>query len=197
MARRADHTRTELTELAIEAGIKLLEKEGLMNFSARKVAGEIGYTVGTLYNIFGSYDDLLLHINARTLDDWFSFMQKRLEKGKQKNQLHILARAYIDYSQAHYHLWIALFEHHTPDEYKLPDWYMEKMMQFFTLTEKLLLPLVQKNKREARRAARVLWAGIHGICILSSSGKLGLVDSDSAETLAISLIDNYLAGLAG
>jgi hypothetical protein len=39
-----------------------------------------------------------------------------------------------------------------------------------------------------------LWAGIHGLCVLSLSRKLDLVESETLETLTHSLIDNYLKG---
>ncbi len=77
MARRSDHTREELTELAIDAATALIEAEGFANFSARQVAAKIGYTVGTLYNVFGSYDRLLFHVHERPLDHWYEFMQAR------------------------------------------------------------------------------------------------------------------------
>ena len=195
MARRADHTRNELTELAVSAGLKIIKNKGIANFSARKVATDIGYTVGTLYNVFGSYDELILQINARTLDDWFTFMQGAMAKGGKSAPLHVLARAYIEYSSSHYRQWVALFEYHLSDERALPDWYIPKMTRFFVLTEQLLLPLLNGDRRKSKRAARVLWAGIHGICVLALSGKLDLVKADSPEVLAISFIDNYIRGL--
>ena len=194
MARRADHTREELKELAIKAGIELIRKEGISHFSARKLAGRIGYTVGTLYNVFGSYDEMILQINARTLDEWFAIMQNAMQKNGKGNPLHALARSYIKYSKTHYQEWIALFEYHLSEDRELPQWYTPKMTRFFAIVEKLLLAKLN-NQRKAKRAARVLWAGIHGICILSLSGKLDLVKADSPEVLAISFIDNYIAGL--
>src|ERR1700722_7364930 len=106
MARRADHTREELRELSFVAGLELIKKEGFSSFSARKLASRIGYTVGTLYNVFGSYDDMMLHINARTLDEWFAAMQAALEKSRKGDPLHVLAKAYIDYSRTHYRQWV-------------------------------------------------------------------------------------------
>jgi len=195
MARRADHTREELTELAVKAGLELIKKEGFSNFSARKAATRIGYTIGTLYNVFGSYDDFILHINARTLDNWFTAMQSALEKSTKKSKIHTLAQTYIDYSRTHYQQWVALFEHHADKNHPVPDWYKAKMNRFFVMTEKLLLPVVNNNRRKAKRSARILWAGIHGICILSLSGKLDLVEAGSPEVLAFSFIDNYITGI--
>jgi AcrR family transcriptional regulator len=195
MARRADHTREELTELAISAGIELIEKEGFSKFSARKVATNIGYSIGTLYNVFGSYDDFILHIHARTLDGWYEAMQSALERDKSGQPIRALARAYVAFCREHYALWLALFEHHMSEERPLPEWYVPKMARFFTLVENILLPDMHNNRAKAKRAARVLWAGIHGICILALSGKLDLVGADSAEILAMSLVDNYMAGM--
>jgi hypothetical protein len=52
MARRKDHTRVQLKEMSLLAGQKILQEEGIPSFSARKIAKEIGYTVGTVYNVF-------------------------------------------------------------------------------------------------------------------------------------------------
>jgi AcrR family transcriptional regulator len=197
MARRADHTREELTELAIIAGLELIKAEGFSSFSARKLATRIGYTVGTLYNVFGSYDDMMLHINARTLDEWFAHMQAALQNTRGRPPLHALARAYIEYSKTHSRQWTVLFEYSLSQERELPAWYGEKLTRFFLLVENELYPLVNRDRRKARRAAHVLWAGIHGICTLSLSGKMELVKAEAAETLAFSFMDNYMAGLTG
>ena len=62
MSRRNDHTREEIKEMAINIGSKIIEEDGFNNFSIRKVAKNLGYTVGTLYNVFENYNDLLFHI---------------------------------------------------------------------------------------------------------------------------------------
>ena len=36
--------------------------------TARKVAQAIGYAPGTLYNLFRNRDEMILHLNGRTLD---------------------------------------------------------------------------------------------------------------------------------
>jgi AcrR family transcriptional regulator len=66
MGRRSDHTRSELTELFVAEGRRQLARTGLAGFSARDVAKRVGYSIGTLYNVFGSYDGLVV---ARTVGD--------------------------------------------------------------------------------------------------------------------------------
>jgi AcrR family transcriptional regulator len=195
MARRSDHSPEALKNMAILAGYNIIAAQGFEQFSARKVAAEIGYTVGTIYNIFGTHDALLLHINAHTLDVWYAALEDRIASCPHPLTIDDIARFYIAYSTEHYHEWLALFEHRLGDNAPLPEWYMPKMTRFFDVVEAVVLPYVAHNHESAHRAARVLWAGIHGICILSHSKKLDLVASESAYELAASFVENYLRGL--
>jgi AcrR family transcriptional regulator len=195
MARRSDHTREEIRALAIKAGVALLSESGFAKFSTREVARRIGYTVGTLYNVFGGYDDIVLHINAVTLDDLSRAMQAR--KGKREGAAGIrqLALSYLAFAREHYFRWSALFEHNLPQGTPLPDWYAVKIQELFRQVEEMLLPLVGGKPKQAAEAARVLWASIHGIYALGLSGKLDTVGAGSVEGMVTSLIDHYLEGL--
>jgi len=193
MARRSDHTREELKELAIHTGYELIDKKGFSEFSARQVAANMGYTVGTLYNVFGSLELFILHIHARTLDKWHTQLAQGLKRCK-SNHLHFLARAYISFARKNYNLWKALFEYQTPEQ-AVPDWYAQKLNRMFGLVEEALLPHINNDRRKARQAAKILWASIHGICVLSLSGKLDTVGSDRAEVLVNALLETYLRGL--
>ena len=56
MGRRSDHSREELRELILKAGETLMAEVGFADFSAREVAKRIGYSIGTIHNVFGSVD---------------------------------------------------------------------------------------------------------------------------------------------
>ena len=63
--------------------------------------------------------------------------------------------------------------------------------------EEALAPLFPPGRETDRqRAARVLWAGVHGITSLSTADKLSVVTSESASRLIDDLVATYLAGLA-
>ncbi len=68
MARRKDHTREELHGMALAEAWRIAEAEGLRGLTARRVAREIGYTVGTLYNVFTDLDDLVVQLIGRIFD---------------------------------------------------------------------------------------------------------------------------------
>lgn len=182
--------------MAIESGQEIIAAEGFCHFSARKVAKEIGYTIGTIYNIFESHEDFLLHINAATLEHIHSFiLQNENKKRKGVEAIKDLATLYIRFAQEHYNGWSALFEFNLPQHTPLPKWYTEKVRALFSLVEAPLLPLLQENAKEAERVAKILWASIHGICQLSLTGKLDNVGAEPAEILTNTLIDNFMRGL--
>lgn len=188
MARRYDHTPEELRELAIQSGIAMLEEVGFSRFSARGVATRMGYTVGTLYNLFESLDLFLLHLNARTLDEWYAMLVKKLET-EGGDKIRILARGYLEFARTHYHRFTALFEHKMAE---VPAWYNPKMHRLFELVE-TALDLQEQDAEKTRHVAKVLWASIHGISVLSLSGKLEVVGADSAEKLMETVLRALLA----
>lgn len=193
MARRSDHTPEELKKLSIDKGIGIIDKKGLSGFSARKVAAAMGYTVGTLYHIFGSKDQFLLHIHGRIMDEWYDDLVRGLSETKQE-PLRYLAQAYAGFARVRPHRWRALFDSGA-ESVTPPAWYGEKIVRHFRLVEEALLPHVGGDAARARRAAKIIWAGVHGICVLALSGKLDLVGAERTETLAEGMIDVCLRGL--
>src|SRR5262245_29039349 len=97
MARRSDHTREELYKLALDAARKIVGKEGLRGLSTRRVAGEIGYTAGTLYQLFDDLDDLIMRLNGTTLDALYSMCGEVSPSGDPGMALKELANRYIDF----------------------------------------------------------------------------------------------------
>jgi AcrR family transcriptional regulator len=187
MARRSDHSREQLMDISIAKSLEIIDKNGISGFSARAAAEGIGYTVGTLYHVFGSYDGLMFHVFARVLDEWYAELDAGLKKTK-KNTLRYLALSYLAFAQGHYNRWSAMFEYRA--KIALPEWYHAKIDRHFRLIEETLLVHTQDPKKN-RQTAKVLWASIHGICVLSLGGKLDIVGSDSAEVLIEEFLKSY------
>jgi AcrR family transcriptional regulator len=196
MARRSDHSHEEIRELALAAAEQIIVEQGPGGLTARKVASEIGYTVGTIYLVFENLDDLIMHINARTLDRLHQLMTEgKTQNLAPKARLIRLGQIYIHFAYGDPHRWVLIFEHHLPEDRTTPDWYAERIMRVFAVVEKTLQPLAPHRKRkEISQAARALWAGIHGICILGITQKLGNAGEVSVLGLANALILNYLTG---
>ena len=122
MGRRSDHTRAELEALFVEEGWRQLADVGLAGFSARDVAKRIGYSIGSLYNVFQSYDGYLLAINARTLRLWASDLRERLAQGG-PDRIASLVRGYFAFAAEHPRTWIAIYEYRVSGGGPSPDWY--------------------------------------------------------------------------
>lgn len=199
MARRNDHTREELKDMATSYGHALISGEGLGAFSARRLAGEIGYSVGTLYNVFGNYDTMLLSINALTLAALSEELGEVAASARRPEMaLRKMARAYLAFAQREYHAWTALFEHRMAEGAPVPAWYRAQLDAVFTLVEAPLGKLEGVSPHQAPLEARALWAGVHGVCILGLSGKLAVVGVPTKVASALELLlDRYLAGLGG
>jgi AcrR family transcriptional regulator len=192
MARRSDHSREELKDLAVLKGLEIIDKNGFKAFSARGAAKAMGYTVGTLYHVFGDLDHYILHINGRILDEWHAALMAGLKRTKQ-DPLRYLAQGYIDFARQHNNRWTALFEFRMTEDAPLPDWYDEKMERLFCLVEAALLPH-SKDAKTTRHNAKILWASIHGICVLSLSGKLDIGGgSSNTKELVDTLLDRYIS----
>lgn len=79
---------------------------------------------------------------------------------------------------------------------EIPPWYQEKLENLLAEVERELTRLIPgASDARVKRAARVLWAGVHGITSLSTTDKLATVTTDDAAPLVEDLIDHYLGGL--
>lgn len=196
MARRSDHSRAELYEMALAASRKIVESEGIRALTARHVANSIGYSPGTLYNLFDNLDDMVIHLNGRTLDDLHDRLITGELTGIPENDLKNLLGEYLDFLEENRNLWGALFEFSLSGGQRLPDWFLKKVNRVLCLVENALLPLFPAGESsEVGQAARILWASLHGICTLSDAGKLEIVTSQTVRAMAYELLANFVAGL--
>ena len=181
--------------MAILMGNQMIAEVGFAAFSARKLAHRIGYTVGTIYNVFGTHECLIASINGHTLDELALYVRQRLAAGSEGfDQLQALATAYLDFASTHHQRWSALFEAPRGSKADVPDWYLVKREVLFQLLEAPLSRLLS-NPDAAKLAASTLWASIHGICILGTSGRLAVNSPSALQEMMDNLIVNYLKGL--
>ena len=196
MGRRSIHTPEELRELIIDATTTIIEQDGLEGLSAREIAKRIGYSPGTLYNVFENLDDLLLIIEARLLDELADRLAATDTSGPPTERLRRLVGAYFSFTQERPKLWNLLNEHRMPAGRAVPEWYQDKLDKLLGVLDEALAPLVKSCDAGARRRhARTLWASVHGMTSLSTADKLSHVTAHSGRSLVDDLVTTYLAGL--
>ena len=197
MGRRSTHTPEQLRQLILDAAQAIIEVNGLAGLSAREIARRIGYSPGTIYNMFQNLDDVVLHIEARVLDALDERLTAALADGAPEEKVSRLAEAYLGFTHERPKLWNLLFEHYMPADSQTPAWYQQKLELLMSRVETAMAPLFPADaEMDRHRAARVLWAGVHGITSLATANKLSNVTTEAASLLVRDLIKNYLAGVA-
>ncbi len=194
MGRRSDHSRDEIREMAIAAAAKQVETEGFQSLTARKVVSEIGYTVGTLYHVFRNFDDLIIHMNAQTLDEMAALIQRETRKKRNPEvRIRAMAEVYVKYATDHPDRWRLVFEHQAPRGLPTPVLMKERRDVMFAMVADNLREISSARiPQEIDHTATALWGGIHGICILALTGKLYLGGAFSMVKLIDTLIDSVL-----
>lgn len=195
MARRSDHSRKEIKELALKAAEEIVADVGFNGLSARKIAGAIGYTVGTIYLVFKNLDDLIMQVNNRTLEALFHCVNEQHKNKNPKENLRRYGQAYYDFAKQNPHLWSLIFEHHVAEGEELIPELAERITTLFSLIETELKTIEPKKKPAAIHSASLaIWSGVHGITILAISDKLFMAKNISPEAMIDQLIENFLAG---
>lgn len=200
MARRSDHTRAELRDLILNAACTLLKHESAEAITARSIAKIIGYTPGTIYNLFESMNDIYLHINAQTLDALYEALTNSIRQNKTATpiaNIKAMGECYMAFAKEHGARWAMIFNLKMTEQQKHIDWYDKKVEKIFELLEELMAPFILPDQtQEKKTAARILWASVHGLCFLQQTDKLSLIgENDAAANAVTYLIDTFISGV--
>ena len=159
--------------MALAAARRIVAADGIRGLSTRRIAGAIGYTAGTLYQLFDDLDDLIMRLNATTLDALLLKCKGVDLKREPENVLQDLAEFYIAFVTKNPKLWTAVVEHNLPSGKATPKWYRDRVGQLLGLVETALAPLYSPSRSEKKFLdARVLWGGLYGIASLAGADKL-------------------------
>jgi AcrR family transcriptional regulator len=193
MGRRSDHTRAELETLFVDEGRRQLAETGLARFSARDVAKRVGYSIGTLYNVFGSYDGLMLAINGRTLSLWAAHLRARLSACGE-DRIATLVREYFEFASQNAKSWVAIFEHHMADGGAAPPWYQDLVADLLgVVAAESAAVLPTPDPAAALPLARSLLATVHGHCIFALYRTFSMLGETAPEDAALARVRETIA----
>lgn len=196
MASGTKNRRKQIFEDAMDAATGIAQQNGLGSLTVRRIAKQVGCSVGTIYNVFDDLDTLILHLNGRTFDALYEEMIKVEAKGEPRAVVVSLTETYLVFVRDNANLWNVIFEHVWPAKYPLPDWYREKIERLLKLLATILAPLFPAGREDENYlAALILWSSLHGINSLVASGKLGIVTSETATNLSDMMVEIFFGGL--
>ncbi|HUD94159.1 TetR/AcrR family transcriptional regulator [Sphingobium sp.] len=193
MGRRSDHSRKELEAMLVVEGHKHMADVGFARFSAREVAKRIGYSIGTLYNVMGNYDRLIIAINTRTFQIWTDYIRAALDKGGD-DRIRSLVEGYFGFARANRNAWTAIYDHHLPTDTALPeedDRLRAQLTEVVVAEVAALLP--PECREQAPRLARSLVATVHGHCVFDINGSFALMGEKEPIEVALARVRESLA----
>jgi AcrR family transcriptional regulator len=196
MGRRSDHSRAELERMIILEGHRQMAEVGFARFSAREVAKRIGYSIGTIYNVFGSHDRLILAINTRTFTLWAEHLRARLARTID-DRIAALVEGYFSFARDNPALWMAIYDHRLPPDIPMPGEYeAERSALTEIVTGEIAAALPASASSEAPRLARSLIATVHGHCTFALNGTFALMGETDPLALALARVRETLAAAA-
>ena len=189
--------REDLRERLIASAEARIAQWSLKELRARDVTTDAGCALGALYLAFEDLDALVLEVNARTLRNLDAAMNEALATTQDPDQqMHILARTYLNYARQHSNLWWALFQFHMSNQKTVPNWFSQEQAK---LLSQIIRPLSTLQPdlggEQLIVRARTLFACVHGIVSISLENRFVGVPMDTLDAEIERFIDLMLAGL--
>ncbi|MCT7373655.1 TetR/AcrR family transcriptional regulator [Chelativorans salis] len=192
MPRKMKVNREDLPEIVLDVAGRFAAREGLRGVAMRRIAQEVGVVPGSIYNVVGDIDEIVLRLNARTLRRLQEHLRRAADpQGKAAANTLAFAEAYLDFVAANPRLWGVILEHTMPGGEPIPGWYAAELDQTTGLVDRVLEPLFP-DEAERTRTVTALWAALHGLASLATSGKLSVLNDDDPRDLARLMVTRFL-----
>lgn len=196
MARRSAHSPEELRQRILEAAQGIIERDGLIGLSAREIARAIGYSPGTLYNIFENLDDLLLTLQTHMMAELVEVMKAVPAGATPQESIDALANAYLDFALENKLMWNLLFTHTMPNQMRAPTALVEHVNKVIEIVQKPIAAMLNKSsQQEIELAGKALWAGVHGVTAIAVTEKGPTLNPATALIFVKQLVSTYTRGL--
>ncbi len=193
MARRNKHSLEEIREMVLDAAETIIINEGYSALTVRKIATDIGYTVGSIYMVFANMADLVTHIKANTVDELIGQLQQ-VPDCIPERYIAELSKAYLKFADRNFNRWSMIFA----QDAEIPEWYQQKINLIFSQIETQFAQLEPDcTTQQHKLAAQALWSGVHGICTLSLTGNLDAADINDVEDAIVLLVESFIGGWVG
>ena len=158
----------------------------------------MGCAPSTLLKLYGSFHNLLQHVNIETLGHLREVIEPLTSQATPEERLRALARAYWQFAQREAFRWQLLFDFPLAQEGELDQRQNEMIEALFRRVEVTLKehqPAL--DDLEARRLGRTLWGSVHGLVLLGLNERLGYWQGQQLEVgeLLDQLLVTLLAGL--
>jgi AcrR family transcriptional regulator len=198
MARPRQHAPEALHAQVMAACDAWLQENPVHTLSLRALAREVGCAPSTLLKLYGSFNNLLQHVNIETLSRLREVIEPLMSGDAPEVRLQSLARAYWQFAQREAYRWQLLFDYPLAQEGELDQRQSDMIEGLFLRVEAILKEYQPAlDDPEARRLGRTLWGSVHGLVLLGLNERLGYWQGQQLEVgeLLDQLLRTILAGL--
>lgn len=165
---------------------------GFLRFSAREVAKRIGYSIGTIYNVFGTLDALLIAINTRTFDLWVDHLGAHLAAAG-RDRIAAMVEGYFSFAAENPNLWMAIYDHRLPHDMAMPEEDARERARLTQMVEaEIAVSLGRPDGPAIARLTRSLVAMVHGHCSFALTGTFTLLGEEDPKGAALARVRETL-----
>lgn len=181
----------------LNKGWALLKKNGRDSLRIRELSKMCDCSVGTVYNLFANIDEIVLHLNSRSLDKMYTSIHRAMEKeieGKKglEEVFHAIGKAYMQFGMKNPNLWRSIFENLPIDP--IPEWYRENVQKGIQIVEKKVQDVFGIKPKKSTQFVNFFWAAMHGMTSIMLNKKMDVVSKPIREKYFVSYVDSCLHG---
>lgn len=167
-------------KILIDNAWSVLQKGGRTQLNVRYLTKKSNCSLGGFYNFFENVEDLMFHVNIRSIALLFSTLKRNLSKTLQLPEVTLkaafvsLGEGYLCFAEEQTNFWKGLFESVTREN--LPEWYKLKIRGFLKEIEEMLVAYFNAPPKKIHRTVTLFWAAIHGVCSIFINRKIYVID---------------------
>lgn len=169
---------------------------GFADFSGREVAKRIGYSIGTIHNLFGNVDGLVTAINTATLGQWADALEARLAQ-QPEDRIAALVEAYFQFARDNPRRWTAIYDHRPAGETLTPEQEDMRGRLMRIVVGEVATALDRAPDEAIGTLARSLVATVHGHCSFAITGSWAAMGQTDVESVALARVRENIAAARG
>ncbi|MBQ8464732.1 MAG: TetR/AcrR family transcriptional regulator [Alphaproteobacteria bacterium] len=190
-------TKENIRKVLIKTGRRLVKEKGAEYLTARKLSDASGYSIGTIYNQYGTMDGFIMEQNRLTMNELLSYMRGIFAEDDAYLMLNRYLDTFVSFVLANKNLWFLLYNFHLNATYQaLPKDYLRKLIEVTTIW-KPYFDKVYPNllPKERKLALHVLWLALFSVSSFLTTNALDSFSKINRKNLCKLLLNTYLAGL--
>lgn len=179
----------------LDSARDIIAVKGLISLKVRDVADAAGCSIGSVYNEFGDFDNLILTINRETVTRLTESLRP-IGAIDPRAELIGLAVGYLDFAVSNTNLLRALFEHRMEGGRPFPQDILDMVMEAFALIHSPLSRLFpDRDPVELALIARTMFSATHGIVSLGLEDRMVAVPQNQLKEQLVQFVEAQLLGL--